>query len=140
MARRGRQRDWAKERFWRSLLARWQRSQQTVRDFCELHDLSEASFYAWRRTIAQRDRAAAKTPPASTRLHAQPAQNGTQRLRSDDPGVAPPAFVPVRVCAPAAAAPALELVLGTAPVVRVPPGFDPASLRQLLAILEEPAC
>jgi hypothetical protein len=37
--------------------------------------------------------------------------------------------------------PALELVLSSGRVIRVPPGFDAGTLRQLLAVLEEkPAC
>jgi hypothetical protein len=32
---------------------------------------------------------------------------------------------------------ALEIVLGRSRVVRVGPGFDPATLRQLLAVLDE---
>jgi hypothetical protein len=35
----------------------------------------------------------------------------------------------------------LELVVGSGRVVRVPPGFDVATLRNLLAVLEErPSC
>ena len=51
-----------------------------------------------------------------------------------------PAFVPVTVaCAPAA--PALEVVVGSGRVIRVPAGFDAATLRDLLAVLAEaPAC
>jgi hypothetical protein len=48
-----------------------------------------------------------------------------------------PVFVPVRVV-PAAA---LEVVLGDGRVVRVPAGFDAATLRQLFAVLAEtPPC
>jgi hypothetical protein len=35
----------------------------------------------------------------------------------------------------------LELVIGSGRIVRVPPGFDAATLRRLLTILEEsPSC
>jgi hypothetical protein len=44
-----------------------------------------------------------------------------------------PAFVPVRVT-PTTSIP-LELVLATGRVVRVPPGFDADTLRQLIAVL-----
>ena len=47
-----------------------------------------------------------------------------------------PLFVPLRVV-PTAAGMAFEVVLGQGRVVRVPACFDPAALRQLLAILEE---
>jgi hypothetical protein len=35
------------------MLARWQRSGQTGRDFCRAASLSEASFYAWRRELSR---------------------------------------------------------------------------------------
>jgi transposase-like protein len=46
-------------------------------------------------------------------------------------------FVPVQLLAESAPASALEVVLATGRVVRVPPGFDAATLRQLLAVLGE---
>jgi hypothetical protein len=123
MARQGRERDSGKERFWRDAVRRWDRSKWTVRDFCAEHGLSEASFYAWRRIIAERDQRAES--PAMER---------------DDPHRELPAFVPVRVT-PAATPPALEVVIGAERVVRVSPGFDAATLRNLLAVLEEaPSC
>jgi hypothetical protein len=121
MARQRRERDSGKERFWRDAVRRWDRSKWTVRDFCAEHGLSEASFYAWRRIIAERDKRAAR------RSSERDDQTGT---------VEPPAFVPVRVT-PAAPPPALEVVIGAGRVVRVSPGFDAATLRNLLAVLEE---
>lgn len=50
------QRDAAKEQHWRQLIRRWQRSGQTIRDFCADAQVSEPSFYSWRRVIAQHDR------------------------------------------------------------------------------------
>jgi hypothetical protein len=105
-----------KERYWRSMLRRWERSKQTVRAFCGEHGLSEPSFYAWRRIIVERDQ----------------------------PGDAPqelPAFVPVRVAPDSAATSVLEVVAGPGRVIRVPVGFDAATLRNLLAVVEEaPPC
>lgn len=50
-----RNRDLARERTWRGRLARQAASGLSVRAFCQRERLSEASFYAWRRTISQRD-------------------------------------------------------------------------------------
>ena len=47
----------------------------------------------------------------------------------------PPAFVPVQVLAEPAGA--LEIVLAGGRRLRVQTGFDPVTLRQLLAVLEE---
>jgi len=54
----------------------------------------------------------------------------------------PPAFVPVRLVPdePSASDGRLEIVLADGRRVCVLPGFDAATLRQLLAVLEEPTC
>jgi hypothetical protein len=49
------QRDLGLERRWRERLAQFARSGLSVRAFCARHQLSEPSFYAWRRELAQRD-------------------------------------------------------------------------------------
>ena len=54
-------RDVAKERSWRDVVRRYAGSGLSVREFCRRESLAEASFYAWRRTLAERD-AAATTP------------------------------------------------------------------------------
>ena len=120
-------RDVAKEQFWRRMLRRWRESGWTVRAFCDQHDLSEGSFYAWRRILAQRDQEAAQPQRES--------------------GAALPAFVQVNVAAEqsvpgdsAAAADGIEVVVGGGRLVRVRRGFDAALLRQVLRVLEEPAC
>lgn len=129
MARRGGQ-DRGKEWKWRRLLRHWRRSGQSVRAYCWEHRVSEPSFYAWRRTIAERDRQA-RGP-------------GRRRRRPDDSRTPcdaadrSPAFLPVQVTMPP---PALEIVLRDGRLVRVPSGFDAATLRQLLAVMEEtPSC
>lgn len=50
------QRDAKREGGWRELLARQAASGLSVRAFCRREKLHESSFYAWRRTIAERDR------------------------------------------------------------------------------------
>ena len=103
----GRTRDEQKEQEWRRWIAQWRASGLSVRDFCDRHGLAAPSFYAWR-----------------SRLH----------QRTGDT----PAVVPVQLVAdaPPAQASALELVLADGRVVRVAPGFDAATLRQLLTALE----
>jgi transposase len=104
----GRPRDPRKEQQWRRWIQQWQTSGLTVRAFCARHALALPSFYAWRRQLQQRD-------------------------------VAAHTFLPVRVVPDEDPAPAhsLEVVLAGGRRLRVTPGFDPATLRQLLAVLEE---
>lgn len=49
------QRDLEKENFWRGALARQADSGLPVRAFCRQEQLTESAFYAWRRTLAERD-------------------------------------------------------------------------------------
>jgi hypothetical protein len=125
MVRRGRERDVGKERFWRDVIQRHKRSGLTISAFCLENDFSESSFHAWRRTIAERDLQTKQTPPSV---------NNRDEL---------PAFVPLRV-APSphtSTTSPLEVVVGSNRVIRVSPGFDAATLRHLLAALEEgPSC
>jgi transposase len=128
MARQG---ESIKERQWRRWLQEWRRSGLSVRRFCALHGLSEPSFYGWRRTIAERHQQTEARPLSGTGHRPDAAWDG---IRGD--GL--PAFVPVTVSAPA---PSLEVVLRDGRIVRVPPGFDGATLHQLLALLAEaPPC
>ncbi|HEV3263407.1 MAG TPA: transposase [Gemmataceae bacterium] len=106
-------RDRDKERFWRRMVRQWRGSSLSVRAFCDQHGLSEPTFYAWRRNLAERDAEAVQfvpvevvaDPPAPARAEGSPA--------------------------------GLELVLGEGRRLRIGPGFDAATLERLLALLEE---
>ena len=52
-----------KEQFWREHVRRQATGSLSVRHYCERHELSEPSFYAWRRELARRD--ALKLRPAA---------------------------------------------------------------------------
>ena len=119
MAERGK-RDGGKEQFWRRTLRQMRRSGLSVRAFCAEHGLAEASFYAWRRIIAERDREGSRVP------------DGHSDAAVDDA----PVFVPLRVIDVSTQV-AFEVVLERGRVVRVLRGFDADTLRQLLAVLEE---
>ena len=108
---KGKARDGQKEQLWRRWFEDWRSSGLSVRAFCCRRDVSEASFYAWRRELHKRDA---------------------------DPAV----FVPVQLIEPQAAAPSagIDLLLPGQRTLRVAPGFDVATLRQLLAVLEGEPC
>jgi transposase-like protein len=103
------QRDDAKERFWRRVVRQWRYSKLSVRAFCQDQGLSESNFYAWRRTLRQR------------------AAEGVAFV---------PVRVQPEAANPSGAG-ALELVLDHGRVVRVGPGFDAPTLQRLLALLAE---
>jgi hypothetical protein len=115
------ERDQAKERTWRWHVAGWRRSGLTVRAYCADQGLPEANFYAWRRTLAERDR--------------QAARRGRQTPM--------PAFVPVQVVSDVTTSTShspFEVVLANGRVLRIGADADLNVARQLLALLEEPAC
>jgi transposase-like protein len=97
-----------KEQQWRRWIGQWQRSGLTIRAFCQRHNLSQPSFYAWRREIQHRDATAGTLVPV-------------QLVGDDEPD----------------SASTFEVVLPSGPTLRVPPRFEVATLRQLLAVLQE---
>jgi transposase-like protein len=112
--------DASKQNRWLELLRRWQRSQTTVREFCLRHQVSEASFFSWRRVLSERgflgDAMLSKTStpaPAFVKIS----------TRHAEPTVSP-----------------IELVLNQRRLLRVRPGFDADLLLELVRLLEEPAC
>ena len=116
-----RQPDASKQRRWLELVRLWQQSQLTVSEFCERHRLSEHSFYSWRRVLRQRG----VLQDPSTRQAPTPAAFVKLTLAAEPE---PPAVSPV------------ELVLSNQRLLRLLPGFDPDMLRELVRLLEEPAC
>jgi hypothetical protein len=107
----GRRRDGGLERGWRQHIEQQRSSGLSVRDYCDAHDLTESSFYLWRRTLAERDR-------EST-----------------------PAFVPVVITdAPRVEASPIEIRLAGGQRVRVRAGCDRKLLADVLAVLEGRPC
>jgi hypothetical protein len=113
------------------MLREWRRSGLSVRDFCDWQELSEPSFYAWRRELAQRDR-------ESTGRGAR-AVNGRAR-----PTTTAGRFLPVQVVADAGpdsgADRYLEVQLPSDVRLRVPAGFDRQTLADVLGALENRPC
>jgi transposase len=100
-----------KERFWRRMVRQWGSSGLSIRDFCDGQQISEASFYSWRRIIARQDAETARFVPVHVIADEQPERD--------------------------AFGDGLELILAGGRRLRVGPGFDGPTLRRLLALLEE---
>ena len=128
-------RDADKERYWRRILRRWQRSGLTGREFCAEYRLSEPSFYSWRREIARRDQGQAAAPnPTATKRVIRPV---TERRSV---GAVVPTFMRMTIDGGVSVPSVIEVVVADRRVLRVRPGFDADLLRQLVRLLEEPAC
>jgi Transposase len=130
MAKRGgKRRDPARERFWRRTIRQQEKSGLTVPDFCRREGLKDWTFRWWRQELARRDQQPLSAP---------------RRQQEGPPIEATPAFLPVRIIDQEPFAPQppppIEIVWPTGPTVRVPTGFDPRTLGDILAVLEGRPC
>lgn len=102
-----------REQFWRGQIEGQAASGLSAREWCQREQLSEPSFYAWRRKLAQRDRErSAQGPQAVTN-----------------------SFLPIRLTA----ASNVELQLASGLVIRVP-AQETAALRAILEFVEPRSC
>jgi hypothetical protein len=119
------------EKLWRRIIRRHQRSELPVSAFCQKEGLKVGNFLWWRRELNRRDQETTASLPA-------PSADG-----AGEPLVAP-VFLPVRVVeadlTPSRPAPPIEIVMHGGPIVRVPSGFDPRTLGEILAVLEGRPC
>lgn len=124
----------SREIYWSAILADFHRSGLTHVEFCQLRRISIHSFRDWLYRLRpglppRRSRTGCPTPvPSSTQADTPaflPVQVRPRPLAplSDHQVVQPPA--------------PLELVLSDRAHLRVPAGFDPATLHQLLDVLEQ---
>src|SRR5512135_1609449 len=110
---------------WNALLNDFRRSGLTQAEFCQRRGISIHSF---RKRLYQ-----ARTPkpiPANPTSSDAAAHFLPVTLLTD----------PIPATAAAASRPTLELLLGNGRRIAVAPGFDPQTLRQLIAVVEERPC
>ena len=118
-----RQRDGQNERWWRALVREQARSGQTVRAFCQQRQVSENSFYFWRKELKRRAAQAAASSPGLPEAAARPV------------------FAAVSVAElPVSRSTAIEIVLTSGVRVQVTAGADHQTLRMVLAALEPSRC
>jgi hypothetical protein len=112
----------AKEQYWREVIGGWRRSGGSVRQWCLQRQLSEPSFYSWRRVLAARDSAATSREPVHMRSRRK---------------VSRAAMLPVEIVSPSRqeAAP-LEIILADGIHLLVRAHCQPALLREALAALQ----
>ena len=159
--RKGPARNRGKEQFWRMMLREQADCGLNARAFCLFRGLSEPSFYAWRRTLGERDRLArvSRREPTSTPKPMptpKPKQPMFVELRSSAPpspspmpAPASPPAPPSRFSSPSpssscwptsspcsvAADVPLELLVGDRRLL-IRAGCDLALLRNVLAALD----
>lgn len=104
------ERDAKRDSFWRGVLKRHAVSGLTVRAFCQREQLTESAFFAWRRTIAERD---AEVKPAKQ-----------------------PAFLPVVVDGNSRREGAITIELAGGRVLRLPEATPTARLVEVVHALE----
>ena len=118
MAKKNRQ-DQVKHGQWTRELARWRRSGETVRAFCQRRGLSEPSFYYWRRRLEPEQQ-----PEPAT---------GASLLNK-----ASPPFAEVRLTdQQAESTQVLELLLPTGERLRIGEGVSDEQLRRVLTAVRE---
>jgi hypothetical protein len=105
-----------REEYWRRIVTRQPASGQSIRDWCARHEVTEASFYAWRRTLAQRG---ILRSASAKRRRAQ--------------------VVAVEMAAgPNTSGAPLGLIVNDVRI-EIASGFDEVTLRRLISALREPA-
>jgi hypothetical protein len=108
-----------KAAYWRRMAKEWKRSGQSQAAFCQARELKLTTFRWWRHQLLRAD---AKV---------------TEAKRTDSRG----SFIPVRIIdTPSSPSQHIEILLSDSKRIQIPPGFDPNTLRQVLAILDELAC
>ena len=112
---------------WNALLSEFRRSGLTQAEFCERRGISIHSF---RKHLY---RVPAPKPTPANPLPANPATDFLPVTVLPDP-------IPAAATSAAASRQPLELLLGNGRRIAVAPGFDPHTLRQLIATVEEPPC
>ena len=114
----GRRPDVEKVRYWQKAIREAACSGMSVRAFCRRRRLEVAQFYWWRRRLKH---------------SRQPGTLGR-------PDAAGPAGFALVSEAPGMTDAGIELVLGNGRRLRIHRGVDEATLRAVLAALEQPAC
>lgn len=123
------------KRYWSAIMADFHRSGLTQAEFCRRRQICVSSFRSWLYGLRH------GFPTAGPSESRRPAPVSAPASSS------PPTFLPVLV-RPEPRTPAadrhvsqppasLELVVSERHFVRIPPGFDPATLHQLLDVLED---
>jgi hypothetical protein len=126
-------RDLGLERAWRDRLRRFERSELTVREFCEQEGLVVHQFSWWRRELKRRRAESAKKRGTTRRTRRT---KGGRKRGSAAAGK----FVPVKVTPTSPAKTPIEIVVDQPLRIAVSSGFDPHLLADVIRTLEGRQC
>ena len=113
-----------KEGYWRDMVARFEQSGLKVGAFCDQAGIKADRFYTWRRKLRERDEEMAAIAPDRSAAGSRIA-----------------AFASVHVVGASWASHCcIEIIVGNGKRVAVAPGFDRATLLQVLAVVEGRVC
>jgi transposase len=115
---------------WAALIDEWQDSGLSLPAFCERRGLNRGTMQGW---VYKRGH----------RLAVEQARREAHAGRALDEQTPTPTFLPVRLAEPIpieAAGPGVEVVLGPGRRIVVAPGFDPETLRRVVAVLAGRPC
>ena len=124
---------------WAALIDDWRRTGLGLSAFCRIHGLSQGTMQNWvykpalKRAVVEARREAHSTPIGPGHVEGIPAAEPA------------PAFLPVHVAESTPSSPpthrsGVEIVLGTGRRVLLEAGFDPETLRRVVAVLEGRPC
>jgi hypothetical protein len=125
------------KRDWSAIMADFQRSGLTQAEFCRRRHISVSSFRSW--LYGLRHGFPTAGPSESRRPSPVPAPAGSSGPTTFLPVLVRPAESRVATADHHVSRPpaSLELVVSERHFVRITPGFDPATLQQLLDVLED---
>jgi hypothetical protein len=132
--------------FWREVIRRQEASGLSVAAFCREEQVAPASFFAWRKKLAEADQQVeqaesgrnANPAPESNASNAAP-ERGTSATPGRSANAAHAQFVPIELSPWPQNTARFEIVHPDGYRVVVPARFDAESLREILRVLKEVA-
>ena len=136
MSKKTKPRSGTRERFWRRVIGKRERSGLTIRAFCDREGLTESAYHFWRRELLKRDGAVDQSSsPRCRTVKADVEVRPVPTFASLTVGGASPEIAHLSsVSMP------IEIVLRDHVRVRVGRGFDVHTLDQVLRVMEQRGC
>jgi len=129
-------RDYGKESKWIERMREWEASGLGARQFCNRTGYKEVQFHWWKRVLQERGKWKPEIAPVADK---------------EGLSVSPPPFAEIQIAQPlhnpgnnrqntSHADGMIQIEMGEQYRIRVPSGFDPATLDRILTVLEERSC